>query len=70
MSKNENKNDIWIEKFKANLLKQDMSERTINGYLYDLKVFKTWMDDFYQQPIDFIQITTTDLRKRKFICPN
>lgn len=62
MSKNENKNDIWIEKFKANLLKQDMSERTINGYLYDLKVFKTWMDDFYQQPIDFIQITTTDLQ--------
>lgn len=57
-----NDNDGWLEKFKSHLIKQDMAERTISGYLYDLKVFKSWIDDFYQQEINFAQVTTNDLR--------
>ena len=51
-----NDNDGWLEKFKSHLIKQDMAERTISGYLYDLKVFKSWIDDFYQQEINFAQV--------------
>lgn len=53
---------VELEKFAKILRKQDLAERTIHGYLYDLRAFKTWVDDFYQQDIDFTQVSSNDIR--------
>jgi site-specific recombinase XerD len=44
------------------LVKQDLAERTVLGYLYDLRMFKAWIEDFYQQEIALTQVTTHDIR--------
>lgn len=51
-----------FERFQKSLVKQDLAERTIRGYLYDLRAFKAWIDDFYQQEIDLTQVMTNDIR--------
>jgi site-specific recombinase XerD len=55
-------NETWLEQFKKSLVKQDLATSTVNGYLYDLSLFKTWIEDFYQQEIPLIQVSTNDIR--------
>lgn len=54
--------DIWIQKFHKSLIKQDLTDNTIRVYLHDLKLFKNWLHDFYQEEIELIQTTTNDIR--------
>jgi integrase/recombinase XerC len=54
--------DIWIQKFHKTLIKQDLADNTIRGYLNDLKLFKEWLHDFYQEEIELIHTTTNDIR--------
>lgn len=54
--------DIWIQKFHKTLIKQDLADNTIRGYLHDLKLFKEWLRDFYQEDIELIGTTTNDIR--------
>ena len=52
----------WEQKFNKALVKQDLSDNTIRGYLHDLKLFKDWLYDFYQEEIELIHTTTNDIR--------
>ncbi len=52
----------WFEKFRKALIKQDLADRTVQGYLYDLHTFKAWIEDFYQQEVDLVQVTNHDIR--------
>jgi site-specific recombinase XerD len=54
--------DMWIQKFHKSLIKQDLADNTIRGYLHDLKLFKSWLHDFYQEEIELIHTTTNDIR--------
>lgn len=52
----------WFEQFEKSLVKQDLAPSSIRGYLYDVKMFKVWIEDFYQQEIVLTHVTTNDLR--------
>jgi integrase/recombinase XerC len=54
--------DIWIQKFHKSLITQDLADNTIRSYLHDLKLFKDWLHDFYQEEIELIHTTTNDIR--------
>lgn len=57
-----NDNKLLTEQFKSSIVKQDLSASSIKGYLYDLNYFHLWMEDFYQQDVSFLEITTNDIR--------
>jgi site-specific recombinase XerD len=54
--------DIWMQKFHNSLTRQDLANNTIRGYLHDLKLFKNWLHDFYQEEIELIHTTENDIR--------
>ena len=51
-----------ITQFKETLQKQNLSQRTIECYMYDIKGFKAWIDDFYQKDVCFKDSTYNDMR--------
>ncbi len=55
-------NKLLTEQFRACLVKQDLSEASVKGYLYDLHYFHVWIADFYQQDVSFLEITLNDIR--------
>ena len=56
------KHDDLLSEFKTILVKQDMSDASITSYLQGIKVFTTWLLDFYQQDVSLLEATTHDLR--------
>jgi integrase/recombinase XerC len=54
--------DTWIQKFHKSLIKQDLADNTIQSYLHDLKLFKAWLYDFYQEDVELTLATTNDVR--------
>lgn len=56
------KHDDLLSEFKTILVKQDMSDTSITSYLQGIKVFTTWLLDFYQQDVSLLEATTHDLR--------
>lgn len=56
------KHDDLLKEFKTILVKQDMSDASITSYLQGIKVFTTWLLDFYQQDVSLLEATTHDLR--------
>ena len=56
-----NHNEL-LNAFKMILEKQDMSDVSITSYLQGIKVFTTWVLDFYQQDVGLLEVTTHDLR--------
>ena len=53
--------DSILKKFKFYLTRQDLSERTIRGYLNDLHYFQEWTTSLYDQPLSFLQASFSDL---------
>ena len=49
-------------RFKQYLIKQDLSERTVNGYLDDLRFFQGWYEEIQTQTLDWKSITSFDLQ--------
>lgn len=56
-----NHNDL-LNEFRTALEKQDLSPASITSYLQGIKVFTTWVLDFYQQDVGLIEVTSNDLR--------
>ena len=56
------KHDDLLSEFKTTLVKQDMSHASITSYLQGIKVFTTWILDFYQQDVSLLEATIHDLR--------
>ena len=54
--------DPTIKRFKQYLSKQDLSERTIKGYLDDLNFFTHWHEEIQHKKIDWLTITDFDLQ--------
>jgi|SaaInlV_200m_DNA_3_1039701.scaffolds.fasta_scaffold12744_2 site-specific recombinase XerD len=50
-----------LKKFQFYLDRQDLSERTIRGYLDDLHYFQEWTTSIYDQPSSLSQSTFSDL---------
>ena len=57
-----NNNEVRLDQFEKSLVKQDLAARTVSGYLYDLRLFRAWVEDFYQQEIPLTQVTSSDVR--------
>jgi integrase/recombinase XerC len=55
-------NEQCYRKFEKVLIKQDLSKRTIDGYLYDIRAFMAWLKDFYQDDIELTNVKTNDLQ--------
>ena len=53
--------DSLIKKFKSYLIRQDLSERTIRGYLNDLHYFQGWTTSLYDQPLSLLRVSFSDL---------
>ena len=53
--------DPWLIRFKRELLRQDLSQMTIDGYLADLRYFGQWLAEWHDQPVDFGTATTFDV---------
>ena len=51
-----------VNEFKKMLAKQDLSDSSISSYLQGIKVFTTWVLDFYQQDVGLLEVTSNDLR--------
>jgi integrase/recombinase XerC len=51
-----------LDQFAVNLTKQDLAPRTIQCYIYDLNNFALWIENFYQQKLDLIKVTSNDIR--------
>jgi integrase/recombinase XerC len=49
-------------RFKKYLAKQDLSQRTINGYLDDLHFFSAWYEEIQHKKMDWAQITEFELQ--------
>lgn len=49
-------------RFKNYLSKQDLSERTIKGYLDDLRFFCGWYEEIQNKKIDWLKITNFELQ--------
>ena len=54
--------DDLLNEFKKILEKQDLSDSSITSYLQGIKVFTTWVLDFYQQDVGLLEVTSNDLR--------
>jgi site-specific recombinase XerD len=48
--------------FKNYLIKQDLSERTVKGYLDDLQFFQGWYEEIQNKKLDWKEITSFDLQ--------
>lgn len=51
-----------LPRFKKYLIKQDLSERTIKGYLDDLHFFSDWYKEIQNKNISWTEITSFDLQ--------
>lgn len=49
-------------RFKKYLTKQDLSERTIKGYLDDLRFFCEWYEEIQNKKIDWLKVVSFDLQ--------
>jgi integrase/recombinase XerC len=49
-------------RFKRYLVKQDLSERTIKGYLDDLRFFSEWYEEIERKKIAWVKITSFELQ--------
>lgn len=54
--------DSVISRFKKYLTKQDLSKRTIEGYLDDIRFFCVWFEEIQHTPIDLLKITEFELQ--------
>jgi len=54
--------DPLTNRFKRYLTKQDLSERTIKGYLDDLRFFSEWYEEIQHKKIDWMTITNFELQ--------
>lgn len=54
--------DPLSSRFKQYLTKQDLSPRTIKGYLDDLRFFREWHEEIQQCEIDWPKITSFELQ--------
>lgn len=54
--------DPWVEAFKVHLQGEDLSEQTINGYLADLRCFKTWYESLHGPMESWDKVITQDLQ--------
>lgn len=54
--------DPLSSRFKQYLTKQDLSSRTISGYLDDLRFFREWHEEIQQCNIDWPKITSFELQ--------
>jgi site-specific recombinase XerD len=54
--------DPWLIPFKRELLRQDLSQMTIDGYLADLRHFGQWLAEWHDQSVDFARATDADIR--------
>ena len=55
-------NQELISKFKNFLIKEDLSDISIKGYLQDISSFKKWIMDLYQEEIFLLKVSSNDLR--------
>ena len=53
--------DTLLKKFQSYLDRQDLSERTIRGYLNDLHYFQEWTASIYDHPISLSKAAFSDL---------
>lgn len=51
-----------VSNFKKHLIKQDLSERTIKGYLDDLKFFCQWYEEIQNKKVDLLTISHFELQ--------
>jgi site-specific recombinase XerD len=51
-----------ISRFKKYLIKQDLSDRTVKGYLDDLRFFSQWYEEVLNKKINWIKIEAFDLQ--------
>lgn len=54
--------DPWLTRFKGELLRQDLSQTTVDGYLADLRHFGQWLADWHEAPVDFASAAEADIR--------
>jgi len=51
-----------LPRFKKYLVKQDLSERTVKGYLDDLRFFSEWYEEIQNKKINWTKIKSFDLQ--------
>ena len=51
-----------LPRFKKYLMKQDLSERTVKGYLDDLRFFSEWHEEIQNKKINWTKIKSFDLQ--------
>lgn len=51
-----------VTRFKEYLLKQDLSSRTIKGYMDDLSFFSQWYEEIQNKKIDWLSLTHFELQ--------
>lgn len=54
--------DTWLARFEKALIKQDLAETTIKGYLGDVRLFCRWLDDIHAETADLGAVEIADLR--------
>ena len=54
--------DTWLARFEQTLMKQDLAETTIKGYLGDVRLFCRWLDEIHADPVDLATVEIADLR--------
>ena len=52
-----------LEEYRLSLRQQEKSERTIKGYLQDLKFFENWLQQVWNGPVYLDDVTFTDVEK-------
>ena len=56
------KNNDLLKCFEQKLKNQDLSERTISGYLNDVIFFKTWITQIYGKEVPFSEVFKEDIK--------
>ena len=54
--------DPWLARFQQHLIRQDLAENTIRGYLADLRYFGQWLAEWHGQSVDLARVTEADIR--------
>lgn len=54
-------NSDWLDAFKQQLIKQDLSTRTIEGYLDDIRYFEKWLNLLKGEPVAFSSVAQADI---------
>ena len=49
-------------RFKRYLNRQDLSERTVKGYMDDLRFFREWFEEIQNQKINWLKVKNFDLQ--------